>query len=81
MSFIAALLGVARGEELWSPLCHALWEWPFVVLVFKQSHEGSILVTSIVQVGNMNLRQVKLSSGESDLKSSLSKGRAQGLHQ
>lgn len=53
------------------------------ILLFKQSHEGGILVIPVVEMRKLSLRQVKLLellSGQTHLKPSLSNGRAQVLH-
>lgn len=81
MGFITAVLEVAGGGEVWSARCQALPQRPLrVSLIFKQSHEGGILITRTEQSGEVSLRQGKLLSGGTDLKPSSSNGKVEGLH-
>lgn len=57
VGFITAVLEVAGGEEVWSTTCQALPWRPFCVsLIFKQSHEGGVLLTHTGQLGKVSLR-------------------------
>ena len=81
MSFIAAVLELRleRAMKHYMPMPSV----SFIVL-FKQSHEGGILVIPVVEMRKLSLRQAKLLellSGQTHLKPSLSNGRAQVLHQ